>query len=77
MGYFTYVAFGSTVPGVILVWFLPNRTLTYVPTLYHNPRNMMLICTSSDTQNLVEGQDPLSEELKRAVEARAEKIATK
>ncbi|EOO01599.1 putative siderochrome-iron transporter protein [Phaeoacremonium minimum UCRPA7] len=58
MGYFTYVAFGSTVPGVILVWFLPNRILT-------------------DTQNLVEGQGPLSEELERATGAGTEKIATK
>ena len=30
MGYFTYVGFGSTVPGLILSWFLPNRVLTYV-----------------------------------------------
>ena len=77
MGYFTYVAFGSTVPGVILVWFLPNRILTYVPTCHQHLTNEILIYLRSDTQNLVEGQGPLSEELERATGAGTEKIATK
>ncbi|KAI1380511.1 MFS general substrate transporter [Hypoxylon crocopeplum] len=49
MAYFTYVAFGSVVPGIVFAWYLPNRKLTDTHNLVEDqePKADKAIMTSN------------------------------